>query len=194
MLKVFFTASVREYQKNKPIYLEITNILQRLNCELTWHLIDTVEQRLKNGQHELTQSEWKKVYKDMENALVSADIAILENTTSAFSTGFLAGIAISKAIPTLVIKSTNTVHTFKTSFIYGIDSPYFQVETYRNINDLYHIIKNFIEAYSENNKTSSFHLKLSAPERRFIDQMAKKLGMTRIQFIRKLIKDQMIKH
>lgn len=194
MLKVFFTGSAREYSKMRPIYLEITNILQKLNTELTWQLVKSVDEKLNKSIHELTVEDWQEVYRNMANAMNMSDVVVLENTTSAFSTGYIAGVAISKAIPTLVLHNVNTQHTFKTSFIYGINSPYLTVEAYRTVNDLYLSIKKFVELYSQEKDTSSFHLKLSRPEKRFVDQMAKKLNISKIQFIRKLIKDQMIKH
>ena len=194
MLKVFYTAPSKQFESMQSIYTEIKRILvERLNTQLTWDFVGTTLEKLRNNIRELSKEEWKKIYKGLIDALLEADIAIFENTISSFSTGYLAGVAISKEIPTLVLMDKKVQHTFKGSFIEGITSPYLTVVHYSSLNDLYNAIKNFVDIHSDPSKATSFHLKLTKSEKLFIDHMSQKLGVSKIDFIRALLAKEMMK-
>ncbi len=191
-IRVFFTSSAREFKKYKSLYLLIREIILKLNGQLTWDFVKTVDERIKNNVTFISNQEWHSIYTKMYNALLESDIAIFENSVSAFSTGFLTGLAISNQIPTLVLVKQGLEHTFKSSFTEGIISKYLNVAHFRSTNDIYKIIKEFIEVYQDNKPTEDFHLKISRHEKAFIRRLSNELGITKIDLIRKFIKDNMV--
>ncbi len=193
MLKVFFTGSVKRYSESRPLYLKIINYLKQKGCTLTWNVVETTDSRIKAKITQLSISQWRTIYTDMIKSLKESDVCILENTTSAFSTGYLAGIALSFNIPTLVLFDQNSKHTFKTSFMHGILHPKLVVGEYRHILHLYKIIDEFLSLYEQEENTIDIHLKLTPNEKSFLDKTAKLMKTTRTALIRKLIRDLMFR-
>jgi len=191
MLSIFFTGSVRDYKRMRPVYANIIEIIKKLGAQLTWNVVESVDYLLRHNITELPVSHWQKLYKQLLRALQNSDLVILENSVSAFSTGYLTGVAISQKIPTLVLKQKQVKHTFKTSFLDGIQSPYLTSVKYNTLDDIYKAIKEFIQV-NTSNVPKSFHLKLSPKEKRFVEKMAQQFGISKIRYIRKLINDAMI--
>ena len=191
-LSVFFTASARRFVEFEGVYSAITNTILRYGGTLSWRFVDTVRDRIRHNNYTVTKQEWREIFDRMYKALLASDVAIFENTVSAFSTGFLAGLSIANRIPTLVLIKQGIPHTFKTSFIEGITSEHLFVRYYRYSADLHKYIRNFIDLYSEETPTFDFHLRLSNKERTFIRRMARMLGTTQIGVVRRLIAERML--
>ena len=191
MLRVFFTGSLKEYRKRRALYIEIINFIKQQGGILTWDVVQTTDKRLREGKTKLEIPEWRLVYNQMYEALSNSDICIFENTTSAFSTGYLAGIALSKKIPVLLLMEEGSHHTFKTSFAHGILNPYLVIGEYKTHLELYNHIKTFIRIYLSEENTKEIHIKLTPLEKSFLEKTARAIGTTRTALIRKLIKDLM---
>ncbi len=191
MLKVFFTGSLKEYRKRRTFYVDIINFIKQQGGVLTWDVVQTTDNRLRKGQTRLSVPEWRLIYSQMYEAMMDSDVCIFENTTSAFSTGYLAGIALSKRIPVLLLMKEGSHHTFRTSFTHGILDPYLVIGEYRNQLELYEHIKNFIQIYLSEANSKEIHIKLTPLEKSFLEKIARNTNSTRTALIRKLIKDLM---
>lgn len=132
----------------------------------------------------------KQIYQDCIKSIKEADLVIIEDTISNFSTGHQITVALQSRKPTLVLWQGEKHRQFKQMFIHGIDSDILQVSEYSNKN-LYEIIQGFINKYEDALERNRFHLVLNNVERSYLDwaQFTKNKSRTKIirESLRKLI-------
>lgn len=187
-MKIYFTASTAEFKKYRDDYFYIRNFLVKNEHILTRDYLPETEQKILAGEKDITDI--KKIYKACITAIKEADLVIIEDTVSNFSTGHQITIALQLKKPTLVLWQGQKYRTFKQMFIHGIDSDVLEIAEYTK-NNLEEIIQEFITKYENISEKNRFHLVLSNPERMYLDWVQFTKGQSRTKVIRDSLRSVM---
>jgi len=131
----------------------------------------------------------KKIYRECIEAIKDAELVVIEDTVSNFSTGHQITVALQNKKPTLVLWQGRKHRQFSQMFIHGIESDILQVSEYDS-NTLEQIISTFIEKYEDCNERNRFHLVLNNLERRYLDWAQYAKNKSRTQIIRELLRKE----
>lgn len=184
-MRVYFTCSTAEFNKYRNQYFKIRSLLVDNKYVLTRDWLPHTEKRLQAGDTEVRDI--KEIYQACIQAIRNADLVIIEDTVSNFSTGHQITVALQLRKPTLVLWQGKKYRQFKQMFIHGIDSDILEVAEYDEVT-LPKIIRAFIKKYSKAHEKNRFHLVLENNERMYVDWAQFKYGKSRTQIIRKGLK------
>lgn len=187
-MKIYFTASTAEFNKYKDLYFQIRDLLISESHILTRDWLSDAKDRIDQGK--IDRTDIKEIYKECMKALNEADLVIIEDTVSNFSTGHQITVALQRQKPTLVLRSVPKNQHFKNSFIQGIESDSLEVHQYDDSN-LEDIIRTFIKKYENANQKNRFHLVLSEVERKYLDWAQFSKNKSRTKLIRDAIRKAM---
>lgn len=165
-MKVYFTCSTAELLANRDAYYAIRDYLVGGGHILTRDWLAETEQHTLAGNRELRNI--KEIYKLCVEAIREADLAIIEDTVSNFSTGHQITLALQMRKPTLVLWQGKKHRHFNQMFIHGIESELLRVAEYdaQNLTD---VLQTFIHTYEDKPEKNRFHLVLSGLERQYLD-------------------------
>jgi hypothetical protein len=164
-MKVYFTCSTAELMANRDAYYAIRDHLVNNGHILTRDWLADTEQHTLADKRELNI---KAIYKACVEALREAELVVIEDTVSNFSTGHQITLALQMRKPTLVLWQGKKHRHFTQMFIHGIESDLLQVAEY-NSQDLANIMQAFINTYEDKPEKNRFHLVLSGLERQYLD-------------------------
>lgn len=185
-MKVYFTASTAEFTKYKDKYFAIRDFLVAKGYTLTRDWLKHTQNRIDTGEVELRDV--KSIYRQCMEAIRDADVVIIEDTVSNFSTGHQITVALQRQKPTLVLWNQPKHRHFKQTFIQGIDSEYLQVAEYKTTEEFQNIITAFVKRYQHAKQRNRFHLVLSESEREYLDWAQYTSGKSRTELIRLLLR------
>jgi hypothetical protein len=183
-MKIYFSCSTAELAKYSAGYHAIRNYLVNNGHVLTRDWLDETERHMHAGNKEL---DIKKIYKACVEAIREAELVIIEDTVSNFSTGHQITLALQMRKPTLVLWQGKKYRHFNQMFIHGIESDLLQVAEYakENVGD---ILQTFINTYEDKPEKNRFHLVLSGRERRYLDWAQFVKNNSRTNVIRSALK------
>lgn len=184
-MKIYFTASTAQFNKYKKTYFAIRDFLVQENHTLTKDWIKHTGERIAQG--ELNVRNIKDIYNKCVLAINQAQLVIIEDTVSNFSTGHQITLALQKQKPTLVLWQGKKHRYFNQMFIHGIDSEYLQIAQYEPEN-LKTIITAFINKYQDFNNKTRFNLVLNQYERNYLDWVQFNRGISRTKIIKEVLK------
>jgi len=188
-MRIYFTCSTAEFFEYRDSYFGIRNYLISKGYTLTRDWLPHTEEALKQGRIDMTKN-IKQIYQDCVKSIKEADLVIIEDTVSNFSTGHQITLALQNRKPTLVLWQGEKHRQFKQMFIHGIDSDILQVSEYSDKN-LYETVQGFINKYEDALERNRFHLVLNNVERNYLDwaQFTKNKSRTKIirESLRKLV-------
>lgn len=180
-MKIYFTASTAQFNKYKKTYFAIRDFLVQENHTLTRDWLKHTGERIAQG--ELDVRNIKDIYNKCVLAINQAQLVIIEDTVSNFSTGHQITLALQKQKPTLVLWQGKKHRYFNQMFIHGIDSEYLQIAQYKPEN-LKTIITAFINKYQDFNNKTRFNLVLNQYERNYLDWVQFNRGINRTKIIK----------
>lgn len=184
-MKVYFTCSTGEFKKYRTDYYAIRDFLVQSGHILTRDWLDEADSRLDAGNVKL--DDIRQIYKACMLAIKEADIVIIEDTVSNFSTGHQITVALRSRKPTLVLWQNTKHRQFNKSFIHGIESEFLQVSEYTP-QDLHKILKVFINKFGDTADENRFHLVLDGVERKYLDWVRFHSGESRTKAIRRALR------
>lgn len=187
-MKVYFTCSTAELKKYRESYFAIRQYLLDKGHILTRDWLPEAERRLNIG--ETSMQDVRDIYKACMSALKEADLVIIEDTVSNFSTGHQISSALRLGKPTLVLWQGRKRRSFDRMFIHGLRSDVLEVAEYTNRN-LTEVLQVFIGKYDETTEKNQFHLVLGNAERRYLDWSQLTKGDSRTKVIRELLREAM---
>ena len=184
-MKIYFTCSTGEFERYRDGYYAIRNYLVGAGHILTRDWLDEADQRIKAGNTRL--EDIRHIYKACMAALKEADLVIIEDTVSNFSTGHQITLALRARKPTLVLWQNTKHKQFNQMFIHGIESDMLQVSEYNSVN-LHDIMKIFIGKFEHASEENRFHLVLDGVERNYLDWVRYNSGESRTKVIRSALR------
>ena len=184
-MKIYFTCSTADFFKYRESYFCTRNYLIEHGHTLTRDWLPHTEQHLLNGSRDIRDI--KQIYKECMVAIKEADLVIIEDTVSNFSTGHQITVALQNKKPTLVLWQGEKHRQFNKMFIHGIDSDILQVSEYSESN-LYTTMEAFICKYEDVSERNRFHLVLNNMERNYLDWAQFTKGTSRTKMIREALR------
>lgn len=186
-MKIYFTCSTADFFSYEENYFKIRNYLVEQGQILTRDWLPHTAEMLHSGK--TVMRDIKKIYRECMESIKEAEVVIIEDTVSNFSTGHQITVALQNKKPTLVLWQGKKHRQFSQMFIHGIDSDILQVSEYEAKN-LEQIISTFLEKYEDCNEKNRFHLVLNNLERRYLDWAQYSKGKSRTQIIRESLRKQ----
>lgn len=180
-MKIYFTASTVEFNRYKKTYFAIRDYLVQENHTLTRDWLKHTGEKINDG--DLNVRDIKAIYKKCVLAINQAQLVIIEDTVSNFSTGHQITLALQKQKPTLVLWQGKKHRYFNQMFIHGIDSEHLEIAEYKP-NNLETIITAFINKYQDYNNKTRFNLVLNQYERNYLDWVQFNRGTNRTKIIK----------
>lgn len=184
-MKVYFSCSTAELANHSADYHAIRDYLADNGHILTRDWLEETERHAQAGNRELPNI--KKIYKACVEAIREAELVIIEDTVSNFSTGHQITLALQMRKPTLVLWQGKKHRHFNQMFIHGIESDLLQVAEYAKEN-LEDTLQTFINTYEDKPAKNRFHLVLSGRERRYLDWAQFVKNNSRTNVIRSALK------
>ncbi|MFH0936736.1 MAG: hypothetical protein V1808_00370 [Candidatus Daviesbacteria bacterium] len=185
-MKIYFTCSTAEFFKYKNDYFSIRDFLISQEHVLTRDWLPETEKMLKVGNNSF--GDVKDLYKKCISALKEAEIVIIDDTVSNFSTGHQITLALQYKKPTLVLWQGRKHRHFKEMFIHGITSDLLEIAEYSKDN-LKEIIEVFIAKYEKYSEKNRFHLVLNNMERMYLDWAQYVKGKSRTKVIKEALRE-----
>ncbi len=186
-MKIYYTCSTGEFNKYKDTYFEIRDIIIKEGHVLTRDWLTRTENIINTSPTKLPDRNMKEIYKGCIESLREADLVIIEDTVSNFSTGHQITLALQYRRPTLVLWQSSKHRHFNQMFIHGIESDILEVVEYEP-KELQKIIRAFIKKYSFANDRNRFHLVLSNTERQYLDWAQFTKNKSRTALIRDVLR------
>lgn len=183
-MKVYFTCSTADFKRYRTHYWKIRNYLVEHGHVLTRDWLAEADNRLAAGQTSL--EDIKEIYKACIQAIREAELVIIDDTVSNFSTGHQITLALQLRKPTLVLWQGDKRRQFGRMFIHGIESDLLEIAEYNNDN-LGELIQAFINKYADSGERNRFHLVLNGVERNYLDWAQYIKGMSRTKVIREAV-------
>jgi hypothetical protein len=183
-MKVYFTSSTAQLMEYRENYHAIRNFLVDKGHIITRDWLPYVEKQMINGETEL---DIKKIYEGCVEAIRQADLIIVEDTVSNFSTGHQITLALRFRKPTLVLWQGAKHRQFSQMLIHGIDSDILEVREY-TLEQLPNILQTFMTKYEDSAEKSRFHLVLDGTERMYLDWAQFVKGKSRTKVIREALR------
>lgn len=180
-MKIYFTCSTSDFKKYEENYFKIRDFLVAENHILTRDWLPHTKALVDSGH--IQDRNIKQIYKECMKAIQEADLVIIEDTISNFSTGHQVTIALQRQKPTLVLWANPKQKHFASSFIQGVESDYLEFHVYNDSN-YQEIIKSFINKYENAGQRNRFHLVLDDVERKYLDWAQFKKEKSRTKLIR----------
>lgn len=187
-MKIYFTCSTAEFQSYEKSYFQIRNVLIEEGHVLTRDWLPHTAEWIKENKTDITR-DIKSIYRACVDAIHDADLVIVEDTVSNFSTGHQITLALQYRRPTLVLWKGKKHRQFQQMFIHGIESDILQISEYTD-KDLDEIIKTFIKKYGNANEKNRFHLVLNQVERNYLDWAQFQKHNSRTNVIRQALRDE----
>lgn len=183
-MKVFYSCTTAELLKYKEIYLKIREIIIENGHILTRDWLLRAIERIESGDaYQNPKQFFGKVLKAMDEA----EVIIVEDTVSNFSTGFITTYAIQRNKPILVLRTQDKKSHFKDSLLDGVGSETLEIVNYK-YEELDRIVKTFLKKYENSNNKTRFNLVLSGVERNYLDWAKQNRGDSRTKLIRTSIR------
>ncbi len=184
-MKVYFTSSTAELLRYRAYYYAIRDYLVAHGHVITRDWLPRVEQQVIHGDKDL---DIKKIYAGCVEAIKKADVVIVEDTVSNFSTGHQITLALRYRKPTLVLWQGPKHQKFNQMLIHGIESDILQVSEY-TLNNLHDTLHTFIAKFACADEKSRFNLILNGIERNYLDWAQFVTGESRTKVIRQALRD-----
>lgn len=184
-MKIYFTCSTAEFDKYRDDYFFIRDFLINKKHVLTRDWLPHTNKKLLDGDTDIRNI--KEIYKANINAIKEADLVIIEDTVSNFSTGHQITIAIQQKKPTLVLWQGKKHRQFNQMFIHGVDSDILEIAEYSK-EGLEEIIEVFIAKYEKFSEKNRFHLVLNNVERMYLDWAQFVKGKSRTKVIKEALR------
>lgn len=184
-MKIYFTCSTGEFKRYRDDYYAIRNHIVNSGHVLTRDWLNEADGRIDTGDIKL--EDIKQIYRVCMVALKEADLVIIEDTVSNFSTGHQITLALRARKPTLVLWQNTKHRQFNQMFIHGIESDMLQVSEYNETN-VKDIINAFINKFSDVSEENRFHLVLDGVERSYLDWVRFNSGESRTKAIRRALR------
>lgn len=186
-MKIYFTASTAQFNKYKNNYFAIRDFLIKENHTLTRDWLKHTGEKIKSGKSVVYDI--REIYKKCMIAINKADLVIIEDTVSNFSTGHQITVSLQRQKPTLVLWQGEKHRHFKTMFIHGIESDYLETANYTHT-DYKKIIRKFINRYQDIHEKTRFNLVINQTERNYLDWAQLNKGRSRTKVIRDSLKNK----
>jgi hypothetical protein len=186
-MKIYFTCTTAEFDKYQDKYFAIRDYIVDQGHTLTRDWLGDTQQRLNKNIREV--KDMRKVYLDSMKAIRDAEVVIVEDTVSNFSTGHQITIALQMRKPTLVMWNGDKHRQFSKMFIHGIQSDLLAISQY-DMTNYAEVINKFLKKQKDVAVKNRFNLVINDYERNYLDWAQFYKGKSRTRIIKDLLNTQ----
>lgn len=186
-MKIYFTASTSKFSLYKDQYFGIREFLIKQGHTLTRDWLPRADRRISRGDEDIY--DMKEIYQECMKGIREAELVIVEDTASNFSTGHQITMALQWNKPTLVLWSKPKHDHFRSTFIEGLESEYLNTSSYEE-DKFADPISTFINKYSRGTGKHRFHLVISEQEKAYLEWKKFQTGKSVTQLIRDTINEK----
>ena len=188
-MKVFFACSTSELKKYKGNYLEICKLTKEMGHTLTRDWLDEAIELIEKGTTTINRED---IYSQVADAIMAADVIVIEGTVASFSIGHQITLALLKNKPVLFLqlKDKNKKRgRIRNNFIDGIKSPLLNVVQY-SPDELADILNDFFDK-NGGKHIVKFNIVLTREIENYLNWVSFSHRVNRSEFIRELILSHM---
>ncbi len=187
-MKVFFGCATSKLEEYKDIYLAICKHIKDSGHILTRDWVELAIKLYRQGKRNLDREDY---YTKTVQAILSADVVILEGTVTSLSLGHQLTLSLEKRKPVLYLvnKNVQVKKTFKNRYIDGIKSSLLHKVAYEP-NQLPMIIDDYLLSYKDG-LSIRFNLVLNNDLDNYLDWATFTYKVNKSEFIRETIKERM---
>lgn len=186
-MRIFFGCTSEELVKYQEYYSAIRNLIVIEGHILTRDWYPPALELAKKGIINFNQ---KNAFGKVVTAMEEADVIIVEDTISNFSTGYQITYALQHNKPILVLWSEHKKKYASMTFLHGLSSDYLEISRY-DLNNIEEIICGFLNKYSNANQKHRFHLVIDEVERKYLDWAKYQQKESRTKIIRQAIREKL---
>lgn len=185
-MKVHFTASLQDIDKHIGSYTEIVSTIKEAGNHLVrdW-LEEAANAEATNKSY--SQPEWQKISEQTLDAVVQADVVIIDASAPSFSLGYQASVALNHKKPLLILFRGGTENR---ELIYDTSYSLMEMRVYKDHKDIKNIVETFLEINDIDSKDMRFNMFLDRESYTYLNWESTKTGKTKAQIIREIIRKQ----
>jgi len=187
-VKIYATHSTAKLLEYKDNYVALREFIVSNGHTLTYDWLHNALKFVKEGRKVVPN--YKKIYKECLIAMDKADLVIIDDTVSSFSTGHQITLSIRHKKPTLVLWGEDKNIHFENSFLHSIESEYLEIAKY-TLETLEDVLASFINKHSDVQSRHRFNLVMSDVEKHYLEWAQLNGNISKTKVIRKSIRDKM---
>ncbi len=189
VMKVFFATSTSELKKYQQNYLDICRLIKEMGHTITR---DWIDEAIRLYDQKVEYIDREEIYSQVSDAIMAADVVVVEGTIASFSIGHQITLALTKNKPVLFLqlnKKKSKKDPFQNNFIDGIKSPLLTVEQYTS-DELPDILNDFFDK-NAGKHVVKFNIVLTREIENYLNWVSFAHRVNRSEFIRELILNHM---
>lgn len=184
-MKIHFACSTTELAARKAEYRAVVQEIKKQGHTIVRDWLEEAIELSKKNYKDLDRSH---IYKKTYEAIIAADLVIVEATVSSFGIGHQIGLAISKDKPVLCLVNKNSSEldsAGNSKFLDGMHSSLITISEYDS-RSLPSIIKRFVEMHTSR-ASVKFNIVLNKEIDHYLDWVSYTQNINKSEFIRNLI-------
>jgi antirestriction protein len=185
-MKVWFGCSTAEFEKYQQNYFAIRDFVVAEGHVLTRDWIQRTYELIKAKRKRVGTEE---IYRAVIKAINDADVLIVEDTISNFSTGHQITLGLQRRKPVLVLWQGQKNKYFDSTMLHGVSSDYLQISQY-DMTNYQSIIRGFIKKYEHAGDKYRFNLVIDEVERQYLEWAKYKHHKSRTQLIKESLRSR----
>lgn len=185
-MKIFFLASVSDKEKILENYRMIIRSLESLGHKVNFeHTLVSPDEIISMNLSD-NEERAKKLLKEM----LKCDCVVLEGTKSSMGVGYYISLALQRSVPVLFLSTKEYKGLYLAS-----SNRLLKIRKYdaKDKSGLIEIIKDFTQFTSKKKLSNRFNLMISDDMEEFLNKISNDYGLSKADFIRDLIYQQMDK-
>lgn len=187
-MKIHFSASLQHLDEHLESYNLISEVVRSNGHELLKDWLKDYQHPGKSTQV-YTDKEWEDITTQTLEAILKADAVIIEASTTSFSMGYQAALALAHKKPLLILFDSRYQH-----FILDSSNSLKRAEVYHNQDELERAVTSFLRDNDIDSKSLRFNMVLDREVYNFLHWESVNTGRTKAQIVRDVIREQIRKN
>lgn len=185
-MKVHFAASLHEFEQHVGAYAEINAAIRDSGGHVVrdWLGEVTADNKINKTY---TKPEWRVISDLTLDAIIQADLVIIDASLPTFSLGYQAAVAVAYKKPLLILFQEGTEnHNLICDSSYSL----MDIQIYTNHKDIKSIVTAFIKLHDIDSRDMRFNMFLDRESYTYLNWESAKTGKTKAQIIREIVRKQ----
>ena len=184
---IFLTGSSWELREDLPFLRKAVKVIEETGNVLARDWIETTFERSEKPHIKRPPIDWEKAMSGTVDAIMRADVVIVETTSYRFSQGYQVALALQQKKPVLVIsRQPNGTRSMS-----GIKNKLLSLAEYQTEEDLDKIIRKFIRDNTISTKDLRFNFFIDRQIYNYLRSVSYETGKNKSEIIRDLIGNEM---
>lgn len=183
-MKVHFAAPLHNLYQHIEAYAEINAAIRDIGGIVVRDWLDEAEADSKTNKS-YARPEWRVISDLTLEAIVQADLVIIDATLPTFSLGYQAAVAVAHKKPLLILFQEGTENH---NLIYDSSYSLMDIQAYSSLKEIKSIVTAFIKLHDIGSKDMRFNMFLDRESYTYLAWESAKTGKTKAQIIREIVR------